>query len=197
VTQPGYDREAERRLMRSIRDDCGEAIVEACGGDEALTTLVAAIAANESGGSRRGFRFAPPNYVRLTALLAGAEAKFDGVTRVQLEKRLSAAPTESERAALLKQLAGLHGYTQIAGYRSIAWKIPLDALWEKKKHFEFAVELLRGYCGEFGLEPARHALELGRCWSAGHPSGVPASALYTWRLTERMRLYRDLVCHRL
>lgn len=178
--------------MRSIHEACGRFIAEAAGGDAALSALLAAITANESGGCRRGFRFAPSNYQRLTALLAGSEAKVDGVTRAQLEKRLSAARAEAERSALLKQLAGLHGYTQIAGYRSIAWKVPLEALLDKEKHFHFAVDLLKQFCEQFELDPATHAAELGRCWAAGHPNGAPASPLYSWRLQERMRLYREI-----
>ena len=177
--------------MRSIREICGRQIEEAAGGDAVLSALLAAITANESGGHRQAYRFDPANHERLAALLRGGEAEVDGVTGAQLEKCLSAARTEAERAALLKKLAGLHGYTQIAGHHSIAWKAPIEELTEKGKHFSFAVLLLERYCREFGLKPGEHAAELGRCWNAGHPYGKTRSALYSWRLRERMKIYGE------
>lgn len=178
--------------MRAIRENCGASIAEASGSDAAWGALLAAITANESGGCRQTYRFAPENHQRLIALLEGRETKVDGVTRMQLEKRLSAAGSDAERVALLKKLAGLHGYMQIAGHHSIVWKATLEALVEKERHFQFAMLLLKGYCEEFGLEPARHAAELGRCWNAGHPNGATRSPLYSWRLQERMRVWREV-----
>lgn len=178
--------------MRSIYETCGPLIAEATSGDPARSALLAAITANESGGCRTTYRFAPAHYQRLLGLLGGAERDMNGLTRAQLEKRLSAAVSEVERAALLKKLAGLYGYTQIPGFYSIVWKAPLEALPEKSRHFRFAVILLERYCKEFGLDPAAHAAEIGRCWNAGHPNGQTHSALYSWRLRERMRLYTEI-----
>ena len=178
--------------MRSIHENCGAAIAEATAGDAAWSALLAAITANESGGCRQTYRFAPEKHQRLVELLEGREAKVDGLTRMQLEKALGAASGESERGALLKKLAGLHGYTQIAGYHSIGWKTTLEVLVEKERHFQFAMMLLRRYCEDFGLEPSSHAMELGRCWNAGHPNGATRSPLYSWRLQERMRVWREV-----
>ena len=122
--------------MRWIHETCGREIAEATGGDPERSALLAAITANESGGCRQAYRFAPANHQKLLALLDGAESKVDGLTRAQLEKRLSAAGSEAGRAALLKTLAGLHGYTQLAGYFSILWKVDLEALTDKARHFE-------------------------------------------------------------
>ncbi len=179
--------------MRLIHETCGRLIAEATGGDAAVSSLLAAITANESGGCRQTFRFAPENYQRLVGLLDGGEKQVDGVTRAQLETRLKAPRTPADREALLKRLAGRHGYTQIAGYYSILWKEPVEALAEKARHFSFAALLLERFCHQFHLDPAVHAAEIGRCWNAGHPSGRTRSALYSWRLQERMRLYR-VVC---
>jgi hypothetical protein len=178
--------------MRSIHENCGAAIAEATAGDASWSALLAAITANESGGCRQTYRFAPENHQRLVALLEGSEAKVEGLTRAQLEKALGAAKSDLEHGMLLKKLAGLHGYTQIAGYHSIGWKTSLEALVEKERHFQFAVRLLQRYCEEFGLEPSSHAVELGRCWNAGHPNGATRSPLYSWRLQERMRIYREM-----
>ncbi len=177
--------------MRSIRESCGAAIAEASGGDAAWSALLAAITANESGGCRRTYRFAPENHLRLVAVLEGREAKGDGGTRAQLGKGLREAASDADRVALLKKLAGLHGYMQIAGHHSILWEVTLEELVEKERHFQFAMLLLKGYCEEFGLDPATQAVELGRCWSAGHPNGATRSPLYSWRLQERMRMWRE------
>jgi hypothetical protein len=190
--RPGFSRDAERKLMRSIYEACGPLIAEATGGDPARSALLAAITANESGGCRSTYRFAPVYYQRLLGLRNGAARDVDGLTRAQLERRLRAAGSETEQVVLLKKLAGLHGYTQIPGYYSIVWKVPLEALAEKSRHFQFAVILLERYCTEFGLDPAAHAAELGRCWNAGHLYGRTNSALFSWRLLERMRLYREM-----
>ena len=175
--------------MRWIREACGREIAEAAEGDPIRSALLAAITANESGGSRQAYRFAPANYERLLGLLAGNETKVDGVTRAQLEKRLNAVKKESDRALLLKQLAGLHGYTGLPGYLSIVWKEPLEALTEKDRHFQLAAQRLEDVCRQFELDPAKHAAEIGRCWNAGCPNGRMRLAMYSWRLQERIRLY--------
>lgn len=178
--------------MRSIHENCGQVIAEATGGDAVVNSLLAAITANESGGSRQAFRFVPENHQRLIEFLNGGGSQLHGVTRAQVEKRLSAAGSEVERAALLKKLAGLHGYTQIPGYYSIIWKAPVEELAEKTRHFVFAMLLVERICKEFELDPAVHPVELGRCWNAGHPNGRTRSALYSWRLQERMKLYQEI-----
>ena len=175
--------------MRSIQGSYGRLIAEATGGDAARSALLAALAASESGGNRQAYRFVPANHQRLLGLLSGDESRLDGLTRAQLEKRLDAAGSQAERQELLKRLAGLHGYTQIAGYHSIVWKEPLEALAERARHFSFAALLLDRLCREFELDPAWHATELGRRWNAG----LDRSAIYVWRLEERMRLYREVV----
>jgi len=177
--------------MAWIREACGAEIAEAAGGDRAMETLLAAITANESGGCRQAYRFAPENHERLSALLKGAEGEVEGVTGAQLEQRLAGAPNAAEREALLKRLAGLHGYTLLPGYLSIGWGATLEELVEKTKHFRYAARRLEELCRRFGLDPARQAAEVGRSWSAGHPNGRTRSALYSWRLQERMRLYEE------
>ena len=179
--------------MRSIHETCGRLIAEATAGDAGVSALLAAITANESGGCRQTFRFDPANFQKLAGLLNGSEPKLDGLTRVQLEKHLSAARSDADRRDLLKKLAGLHGYTQIAGYYSIVWKAPLEALIEKSRHFTFALLLLERFCRKFQLDPAVHAAELGRCWNTGHPNGRTRSPLYSWRLQQRIKLYREII----
>ena len=174
--------------MRSIQEGYGRLIAEATGGDAARSALLAALAASESGGNRQAYRFVPANHQRLLGLLSGEESRVDGLTRAQLEKRLSAAGSQAARQELLKRLAGLHGYTQIAGYHSIVWKEPLEALSDKGRHFSFAARLLDRLCLEFELDPARRAPELGRRWNAG----LDRSGIYVWRLLERMRIYGEI-----
>ncbi len=174
--------------MRRIRGCCGRQIEEAAGGDRRRAALLAALAANESGGSRLAFRFVAENHQRLAALLAGGDS-VEGVTRAALEKRLKQASAERERAELLKRLAGVHGYTGIPGYLAMVWKVPLETLVDRGRHFELAGRRLEGLCREFGLDPASQAAEIGRAWNAGHPNGRTRSALYSWRLEQRMRLY--------
>lgn len=178
--------------MRRIAETCGREIAAATGGDAVRGAMLAAITANESGGWRQTYRFVPANYQKLMALLSGAESNLDGLTRGQLEKSLRVAASEGERTALLKRLAGLHGYTQIAGYFSIIWKVPLDALAEKGRHFQLAARRLDELCREFQLDPALDPVELGRCWNAGHPNGRTRSPLYSWRLQERMKLSLEI-----
>jgi len=172
--------------MERIREACGREIAEATGGDPARSALLAAITANESGGSRQAYRFAPANHLRLQGLLKGAESKVDGLKRAQLEKALSIAHSESEKTTLLQKLAGLHGYTQLAGYFTILWKVPMESLTHKSRHFELAVQRLNQLCEEFQLDPGKNAAELGRYWN---PYAPGRSAMYGWRLQVRMELY--------
>ncbi len=178
--------------MRSIHESCGALIAQASGGDAAVNALLAGITANESRGCRSAFRFVPALHQELVALSNGSVPKVDGVTRPQLDKCLSVAGSESEKAGLLKRLAALHGYTHIPGCNAILWKAPLEALTEKERHFGFAVRLLERLCREHDLNPAEHAAEIGRRWNGGRCCGRTQSALYAWRLGERMRLYREI-----
>ena len=189
---PGYSREEDLYLMRSIHESCGAAIAEATGGNREWNALLAGIAANESRGCRSAFRFVPALYQELVALLNGSGPKVDGVTRPQLEKFLGAAGSEAERAALLKKLAGLHGYTHIPGYNAILWKAPLEALTEREGHFGLAVRLLERLSRDHQLDPAKDAAEIGRRWNGGRCCGRTQAAMYGWRLGERMRLYREI-----
>jgi hypothetical protein len=188
-----YSRDAERTLMRSIHEACGALIREATGDDAAASALIAAIAANESSGQRQAYQFSPGNYNILSELLHGDADKIDGLTGPRLEKRLSAAKSESERLALMKRLAGLHGYTHIPGYYSILWRFPLEALCEKETHFKLAARRLKKICREFRLDPSVDAIEIARRWNGDCMSGAPRSPLYSWRLAERMRLYGETV----
>jgi hypothetical protein len=187
-----YDASAERDLMRSIRESCGAEIAEAMGGDRDREALLAAIVANESGGSRQAFRFDPEVLERLRGLLAGTVEEIEGLKKETLEKRLSAEESEAARSELLKKLAGLHGYTMIPGYFTIISKTSLEALTDRSKHFHIAGKRLERFCKKFELDPALHAAALGRCWNTGHPNGRTKSALYSWRLQERIRLYREV-----
>ena len=189
---PGYSRQADQELMRWIEQSCGREITEATGGDRVRGALLAAIAANESGGCRQAYRFAPENYQRLLGLLSGGESKVEGLARGPLEKWLSAAASELQRMELLKKLAGLHGYTLIPGYCAIEWKAPIEALVERERHFSFAARRLERLCRDHHLDPTTQAVEVGRCWNAGHPGGRTRSPLYSWRLRERMRLYLEM-----
>ncbi len=192
IASTAYSREAERRLMQAIFENCGRRIAKATCGDATRNALLAAIAANESGGRRRHYRFSFENYGRLLGLVEGDASSLNGLTRRQLEKRLRDPAPETESAALLKKLAGLYGYTQIPGYYSIVWNAPLETLMEEETHFSFAAALLDQICRQFHLDPETQAAAIGRCWNSGHASRRASSALYSWRLVERMKLYRGI-----
>jgi hypothetical protein len=192
IASTAYSRESERRLMQSIFDNCGRRIAKATCGDATRNALLAAIAANESGGRPGHYRFSFENYGCLLGLLKGDASGPNGLTRRQLEKRLREPGPETESGALLKKLAGLYGYTQIPGYYSIVWNASLEALMEEESHFSFAAALLDRICRQFHLDPETQTAAIGRCWNAGHASGRASSALYSWRLVERMKLYRGI-----
>ncbi len=176
--------------MQWIRESCGKEIAHATGGDAARGALLAAIAANESGGCREAYRFSPANHQKLLALLRGEQSDSGGLTRAQLEKRLGIA-AERERTALLKKLAGRHGQTQLAGYHTVVWNVPLEALTDKALHFELAARRLEELCREFELDPATQPLEVGRLWN-GEDGNQLRSGVYAWRLGVRMRLWSEL-----
>lgn len=178
--------------MMRIRENCGAEIDKATGGDRAKSALLAAITANESEGRRASYRFIPELHDRLAGLLRGTETKVEGVTKAQLEKYLGTAETEGERAELLKRLAGLHGYTQLPGYFCVGWKLPLDTLTDKERHFELAIRRLDEITKEHKLPPDTNPADLGRYWSSAHPNGGARSALYLWRLQQRMQLYPEV-----
>ena len=188
---PGYTVEAERTLMQWIQGSCGKEITEATGGDAARGALLAAIAANESGGCRDAYRFSPANHQKVVALIRGEESTLSRLTRAALEKWLGKTRSERERAALLKKLAGLHGYTQIAGYYTVIWNVPLEALHDKALHFELAARRLEELCREFELDPETQPIELGRLWNSEDGNRL-RSGVYGWRLGARMRLWGQL-----
>ena len=184
--------EAERELMRRIREACGREIEAATNGDLTRAALLAAITANESGGSGSAYRFEPLIYSRLQCLLQGEEQEVEGVKREQIEKILRGVKSEFERAALLRKVAGRHGYTQIPGWCAVLWDAPLEDLTRKATHFGLALRRLEELCNCFRLDPERDALDVGRAWSTGHPMGQTRSALYSWRLGLRRSLWEEM-----
>ena len=187
---PPYSFDAERELMSRIREGCGAEIDKVTGGDRKRSALLAAITANESEGRRQAYRFVPELHDQLVALLAGRETKVHGITKAALEKFLAQAETDGERAELLKRLAGMHGYTQIPGYYCVIWKLPIDALTEKERHFELVQRRLDEISKEHELPPETDPVELGRFWSALQPNGKGRS-LFLWRLQTRIQIYLD------
>ncbi len=189
MVRRGFRVKEERELMRRIRGTCGRQIEEATQGDMMRAALLAAITANESGGNGLVYRFEPSTYCRLHSLLKGEDEDVEGITREQFENFLNGAKAEAARVALLRKAAGRHGYTQIPGCCAVRWKVPLEALLEKERHFHLAARRLEELRLEFHLNPESHALELGRAWNTGHPMGRTRSPLYSWRLGLRRSLY--------
>jgi hypothetical protein len=187
-----YSREAEWKLMPLLHESCGIFIATASGGCAAASAFLAAITANETAGRRQAYRFSPANYEKLAELAKGEIPEFDHVTPLALEGYLTSAKRGVDRAALMKRLAGDHGYTHLPGYCSVLWGLPLEALVSKNQHFELAMRRLSQICREFHLDPAVHPLEIARRWNGGDMGGRAGSGVYSWRLMERIKAYREI-----
>ena len=183
------EKDADRELMEWIHSSCGREIAEATGGNRSRSALLAALTANESGGRRHRYRFAPGIHERLRELCRAA-GEMDGLTSEQLLERLGRAGSEEAKAALLKMLAGLHGYTQMPGYLSVRWGVPVEEFLDPGRHFQYAARRLEDLCSRLGWDAEGNAEGLGRLWTG--ETGNARSGIYGWRLRKRMRLYAGI-----
>ncbi len=186
--------------MARIRERWGRTIGEASHVASFPPEFLAALIANESGGSPEARRFEPQVYERLTNLPAQAGIR-------DPEKRRVAASSL--------------GLTQIMGYHAVRRGVDPARLFDPEFNLRFAVQMLADFAGRWDLDsrlrgndtqavtpapavvPAKAGTHRGftpagvyaalfRCWNTGSPKGKTHDPNYIAKGLARMKIYAEL-----
>ncbi len=84
------------------------------------------------------------------------------------------------------------GWTQLMGYHSLVWKVPLQELVDSSRHYHFAAKLMAGFTGQYDLDPTKDFEQMARCWNTGRPNGVTYDLQYVANLLRRMEVWKQL-----
>ena len=180
-------------LMRSIFEDLGEEIDRETAGNEARAPVLAALTANGSSGAAAAYRFSPPRLDALSRTLSGEGSADVPVSRQALQNWLETFSHRGDDKALLRGLAGFHGFTLMAGIHAVRWGISLDELTTSRDHFTLANRLVDEYCIDHGLELPGHLMALGRLWTTGRGLRSGSVSMYAGRLKMRFEIYREIL----
>jgi hypothetical protein len=204
---------AELRLMRKVRERCGEIIRETCKYSSVPDAFLAALTANESRGDPNAARFEPAVYRHLKAVAEGKCPAYSGIRRESLDAEieemlhpkaaafhsvyLNASFTADNATALaassdaaLRDLATSWGFTQIMGYHLVSREGTVRDLVDPRFHFRLALELLAEFAARYELDLAREFDEMFRCWNTGQPYGETYDPGYVAKGRRRMEIYR-------
>ncbi|MGH9358205.1 MAG: hypothetical protein ACRD22_06620 [Terriglobia bacterium] len=177
--------------------------------------FLAALTANESGGSPDTSCFEPEIYERLKFVVTGQAAAFGSISLEDLvsafdqnfqgrdqkfQTWLTVSRPGPEAARIitkseeedLRAFATSWGLTQIMGYHVIGSRIALRDLVDPGSNYRHAVNLLTGFARHFGLSFGRDWEALFRCWNTGRPQGKTFDPEYVSKGLRRMNLYRQL-----
>ncbi len=192
--------------MARVRDGCGGFIAEAVKGTPYRASLLAALAANESGGDATKTRFEPAIFAKfgqiVTALAAGHEARYGAIGARDLVKWCAPAGRGcgfAESTLSMINLATSWGPTQIMGYEALAGGFALSGITSLDAHFHHTVAMLDQFRKRWNL-PSEGELTDGaiftpyfRCWNTGRPDGQTADPQYVANGLARMATYERLV----
>ena len=180
-------------LMRSVFEDLGEEIAGATAENQTRAAVLAALTANGSSGAAAASRFSPPRLDALSRTLSGEGSANVPVSKQALRNWLERFSRLGNDKALLRGLAGFHGFTLMAGIHAVRWGISLDELTTSRDHFTLAGRLVDEYCIDHGLKLPRDLGALGRLWTTGRGLRDGSVSMYGGRLKMRVEIYREIV----
>lgn len=205
----------EVALMQSIREKY-HAIIEAICGAPILISgalpavppgvkpeFLAALIAGESGGNPDAKRFEGGVLVSLWQVLQGRKAHFGSIGAQDLRLHLlsgetphvvGGVPAEVDSAlGRLDELATSWGLTQIMGYESIAFGVPVPSLMSPVSGLQITCRMLAQFAQRKQLDLGKSFPELFDCWNTGRPHAPTADPAYIPRGLARLDLYRELL----
>src|ERR1700690_2893602 len=184
---------AELALMQRVKSVCGSWIDEAVAGTPYPAALLAALAANETGGDPTKSRFESNVFGQLCQVVTNGPPFFGSIERSVLLFGAQLPGGEAIHAILyLRNLATSWGPTQIMGYQAIAGKYDLAELTSLNTHFHHTIEMLEGFRKSFHLLTADPWDPFFRCWNTGRPDGKTFDPAYTANGLARIQIYESL-----
>jgi hypothetical protein len=197
----------EFALMQRVKSVCGSWIDEAVNGTPYPPALLAALAANETGGDPTKSRFESTVYVSLSQVLVGLRENFGSITKVPILEAVTTGYNEMSFPTTLLRLmnfATSWGPTQIMGYQAIAGGYSIAELTNLQTCFKRTREMLEAFAKQWKilsgvvLVPGMVAFPdavseaFFRCWNTGKPTGVTFDACYVLNGLMRMKIYQLL-----
>lgn len=128
-------------------------------------------------------RFEPAVYNHLVDVQQGVKPNYGAVTTSML-----AGFTDAD----VRARASSWGLTQIMGYHTLIWGVPLSEVINAATHYKYTVRLLTAFASEFGLAVMRDFEQLFRCWNGGHPTAATFDPQYVPNGLNRMALWVGL-----
>lgn len=179
----------ERELMNRV-DRIAGPLWEAISPEGHITSsipkaYVMAVTATESGrwlihNPTVPARFESSVYWHLLAVLEGRLEHYSGIN-----KKLLAGLNEEA----LREYAQSWSLTQILGYHTLRWRLPLDYIRNPVNHYHAFIKLTMENCDSCGLDPAKDFLEMAEVWNSGRVRGSPD---YGAKVIRRMGIWGEL-----
>jgi hypothetical protein len=198
--------DANTALMETIHARWGAAIDAACKTSAVPPAFLAALVANESGGSPDAKRFERAVLSSLWELLQGRTASFGSIGRNDVlafltapDSRTPAVPPTgfvSQLARSLQQLDGLAtswGLTQVMGYEALAFSCTLADLHNPVSELRISLRLLAQFAERYQLDLAKDFQSLFDCWNTGRPHAPTADPDYIPNGLARMQIYQAIL----
>jgi hypothetical protein len=207
---------AERALLARVFERCQHDLEAACHDSSVPAEFLAALTANESGGSLDAARFEPAVYRHLKAVALGESPAYASITAPDLDREVAdrlhpkadefhgryltpafgsnhAAEISSVQDDLLREFATSWGFTQIMGYHVLGRGGRVRDLVDPGVHYRLALELLAEFAHDYKLDLRREFEEMFRCWNTGQPYGKTYDPDYVANGMRRMALYREML----
>lgn len=125
-------------------------------------------------------RFEPHIYNELVDVQQGLKPNYGSITTLML-----VGLTDDD----IKARASSWGLTQIMGYETLAWGVPLSDLINAATHYKYTVRLLAAFAKEFNLDVTQDFEAMFRCWNGGHPTANTFDPQYVPNGLNRMALW--------
>ena len=181
---------ADYSLMKSLYDSCRRDFDRAARGDLEKHALLAALAANGSGGYSKACLYSPTLHGALSGRLEGRRSSLPLAPRRDLERYLETFGTATGKETSLRRLASFHGSTLVAGFHCVRWGVSVDELLDDSTHFVLADRLIEEFCTKRDLKLERDLPALGHLWTAGRGLRDSRVSMYVGRLRMRFDIYR-------
>ena len=194
--------DANTELMTRIQAQHGAEIADACKSSSVPEAFLAALIANESGGDPNAKRFERNVLASLWEVLEGHKAAYGSLGAQDLRVHILPGETTATVGGFaaqldsalnrLDELATSWGLTQIMGYETIVFGVPIGGLVAPPSSLRISLRMLAFFGSGAGVDLTKGFAELFDCWNTGRPHRPTADPQYIPNGLARMQIYQAL-----
>ena len=175
----------DAELVAQVKRLAGDLVTAAVASSSVPAAFLGALTCNESGVYLKTNltvppRFEPAVYNHLVDVQQGAQPNYGAVTPAMLVGLDDAD---------VRYRASSWGLTQIMGYHTLVWGVPLSEIWNPQTHYQYTLRLLAGFAKQFNLDVTADFEAMFRCWNGGHPTAPTYDPEYVPNGLNRMALW--------